>query len=369
MSAPDHLDVYYDANEIKNLIDASGVYAPLFSNTVLQEDQSYVSLYANKTVESFFMIKPDANKVSGQYLVVKYRIPETNSQRFNNFEFFLSTSSKNPVSGENIKYNNLKQDGAWHVAVIDASSFSHPTFSPNENGEYAIQYVRFDVINKPELTPDNYIDIAFFGICDTLEEVCELTSTDFDEIDFVTGSGELPLDTETCEPVIKSYIDPSSGYKKTSLAYYSMIDTVDGVTVQATGNSAEGIFVTSVLTSVLPRSVVVGGWVIAEGGIDHLVWSADGGKSWNKITATLGDANDAIVNHAQVRLSEALGKTFKFSDVASSRANVGFRSPKLTLDLSAYAGKTIDLILAAVPTNETDSLCLMACIEDVTVAQ
>lgn len=269
ISAPDYLDVYYDANEIKNLIDASAIYSPLFSNTVLAEDQSYVSLYANQAVESFFMIKPDVT--SGQYLVVKYRIPETNSERFNNFEFFLSTSSTNPVSGENFRYNNLKQDGQWHVVVIDASTFNHPTFSTNENGEYAIQYVRFDVINKPELAADNYIDLAFFGICDTLEEVCELTANDFKEIDFVTGGGELPLDTETCTTVIKSYIDPSSGYKKTSLAYYSMIDTVDGVTVHATGNSAEGIFVVSDYTAVLPHSVTVGGWVIAEGGIDHLV--------------------------------------------------------------------------------------------------
>ena len=366
VSAPDYLDVYFDANEIKNLIDASAIYSPLFSNTVLSEDASYVSLYANQAVESFFMIKPD--KTSGQYIVVKYRIPETNTQRFNNFEFFFSTSSANPVSGENIRYSNLKQDGRWHVAVIDASTFSHPTFSPNENGEYAIQYVRFDVINKPELAADNYIDLAFFGICDTLEEVCKLTSEEFDEIDFVTGGGELPLDTETCTPIIKSYIDPSSGYKQTSLAYYSMIDTVDGVTVHATGNSAEGIFVVSDYTKALPQSVTVGGWVIAEGGIDHLVWSADGGKTWNKITATLANANDAIVNHAQLRLSEALGKTFRFADDSSSRVNVAFQSPKLTLDLSAYAGETFDMIIAAVPANETDSLCLLACIENLTVS-
>lgn len=83
----------------------------------------------------------------------------------------------------------------------------------------------------------------------------------------------------------------------------------------------------------------------------------------------MANANDAIVNHAQVRLSEALGKTFKFSDATSSRTNVAFQSPKLTLDLSVYAGQTFDLILAAVPINETDSLCLLACIENLTVAQ
>ncbi len=372
LTSPDYLDVYYDPDEIKNLIDASNTYSPLFSNTVLSEDQSYVSLYANKTVESFFMVKPDPDQVTGQYIVVKYRIPKTNTQRFNNFEFFYSTSSGNPVSGENIRYSKLKQDGQWHVVVIDASSFNHPTFTPTENGEYKIKYIRFDVLNQPDLPTEDYIDIAFFGVCDTLEEVCEFASKDFKAIDYMSGSGELSLDTETCTPIIEpsaSYIDPSSGYVKTSLAYYSMIDKVNGVTVQSTGNSAEGIFVAEDFNITVPQSVSVGGWVIAEGGIDHIVWSVDGGKTWNSVTATLGRANDAIVNHAHVKLTEALGTSFRFIDAEASRTNVAFQSPSLTLDLSAYGGQTVDLILAAVPANEPNSLCLLACIENVTVSR
>ena len=104
------------------------------------------------------------------------------------------------------------------------------------------------------------------------------------------------------------------------------------------------------------------------GGIDYLIWSVDGSKTRNKITATLVNANDAIVNHAQARLSEALGTTFKFADDTASRMNVAlFQNPKLTLDLSAYAGETFDLIIAAVSAKEPYLLCLMACIEILTV--
>ena len=39
LTAPDHLDVYYDPNEIKNLIDASSIYSPLFNDTVLSPRQ------------------------------------------------------------------------------------------------------------------------------------------------------------------------------------------------------------------------------------------------------------------------------------------------------------------------------------------
>lgn len=366
--SPDYLDIYYDPAEMQNLIQGSPNYLSKFSQIVLAEDQSYISLYANQVDESFFMIKPDADKISGQYIVVKYRIPTTNATRLNNFEFYLSTSSEQPISGENIKYPGIKRDGEWHVAVIDASTFNHPTFSTNEDGKYAIKYIRFDMLNTPGLTPDHYVDLAYFGLCDTLEEVCDLAREEFSEIDFVTGSGEYPLDTETYTPIIKTYIDPESNYKESDLAYYSVVDTFNGVKLNATGNSAEGIMVITDFNSEVPASVSVGGWALAEGGIDCMVWSCDGGKTWNKINATLNTAPDSYITHAQTKLTAAMGKSFKFNDNLSTKNNSAFQAPKMTIDLSMYAGQTVNFTLAAIPASNTETLCLFMHIENLKIS-
>ena len=367
--APNYLDIYYDPAEIDTLIGSSANYANKFSNKILSSDQSYISLYGNNVLESFFMITPEKDEISGQYIVVKYRIPTSNTERFNNFEFYLSSTTASPTSGENLKYANIKQDGKWHVAVIDASTFNLPTFERNENGAYAIKYIRFDVLNTPNLASNNYVDLAYFGMCDTLEEICKLAADEFEEIDLVTGSGEYPLNTETCTPIIKTYIDPESDYTASELAYYSVVDTLNGVKLNACGNSAEGIVVKSDFSTPIPASVTMGGWAVAEGGIDCLVWSVDGGKTWHKISASLKSASDAIINHAQNKLSIATGTTFKFSDPVATKQNSAFQAPKLTLDLSQYAGQTVDFIFAAVPSQNTDTLCLLLCIEDLTITE
>ena len=369
LETPDPLDIYYDANEIDNLIASSGNYSPKFSNTVVADDKSYVSLYANNVPESFFMVKPDMGTVTGQYIVVKYRIPTTNPTKFNNFEFYLSTSTEQPAAGENIRYNNLKQDGEWHVVVMDAASFSNlPTFKSNENGEYLLRYVRFDMLNTPNLSTDNYIDIGYFGICDTVDEICDLTKDEFEKIDMATGTGEFEIITATGKSNIKEYIAPESGYTKSTLAYYSVIDTLGTEKLNTNGNSVEGIIVKTDYTATVPTKVSMAGWAVIEGGISHFVWSADGGKTWSRIEASLANVSDTYLNHAQTKMSTASGTAFTFADKEATKTNGGFQAPKMTLDLSPCAGQTVDLIIAAVPESAPNTLCLLTCIENLKIS-
>lgn len=366
--SPNYLDMYYDAAELEVLISGSGIYAPKFSKLAVSDDQSYISLYANNVPESFFMVRPTEDEISGQYIVVKYRIPTTNSTRFSNFEFYLSSSSESPVAGENIKYANIKQDGNWHVAIIDASTFNLPTFKPAEDGSYNIKYIRFDVLNTPNLTAENYIDIAFFGMCDSLEEVCAITKDEFDTIDFVSSTGEVPLNTTTCTPEIKVYIDPESGYTESKIKYYSVVDYFHETKVNACGNSVEGITVKSDITFVSPTNVSVAGWAVAEGGIESFAWSADGGLTWNVINKAPANVSDTHINHSQSKLTAAAGSSVKFDDPEASKIGGSFQAPKITIDLSAYAGQTVNLVFAAIPKSDTKSLCLLMCIEDLQIA-
>ena len=366
--SPNYLDTYYDANEIKNIIDSSGIFAPKFSNVVLSEDGSYISLYANNLLESFFMVKPADDEITGQYLVVKYRVPTTNTTKFSNFEFYLSSTNTDPKSGENIKYETIKHDGEWHILVMDASSFNHKSFKPDDEGKYNARYIRFDVFNTPNLLENNYIDIGFFGTCDTLEEICDITKNEFDKIDLSTGKGNFELITKTCKLDIKTYIVPESGYEKSSLPYYSVIDSFYSEKLNATGNSVEGIVLKTDFPTTVPTSIIMGGWAIIEGGVSHFVWSADGGLTWNTIDAALTNVGDNYINHAQTKMSTSLGREFKFSNTESTKENGGFQTPKMTLDLSEYAGQTVNLIFAAVPATEENTLCLLLCIEDLTIS-
>lgn len=360
-------NIYYNAEGIKTIIEGSSVYSPLFSNKVVSSDKSYLSLYANAKSESFFLIRPEAGEISGEFIYVKYRIPTTNTQKLNNFEFYLSSTSSQPASGENFRYSQLKQDGEWHVLIIDASTFSLPTFKADANGVYNISYIRFDILNTPNLTSNNYIDIGYFGMSDSLEEIYDLAKNEFETVHLYTNAGETEIVTKTGLPVVgKEYLDPNSGYTKSTLAYYSVIDTIASATLNTNGNSADGVCVAKNVT-VPTGEISISGWAVVEGGIDHIVWSPDGGKTWIKIEATLGAASDNILNHAQNKLTAALGTSFSFSDKTATKAHSTFQSTKLIIDLSEYAGQKIDFVIAAVPTKDTNTLCLMTAIDGLTV--
>ena len=385
-TAPNPLDMYYDASELNNIITGSGICAPKFSKIELSEDGSYLSLYANKMPESFVLLAPEPGEISGHYIVFKYRIPTTNTSKLDNFEFFYSSTSPTPVGGENIKYSSLKQDGEWHTLVIDASSFPHPSFKPNSDGKYNISYLRFDVINAANLAPNNYVDIGYFGMCDTIEEALKHAATEFETLDFYNSKGEVKLNTTTGEaidppadepddtPIVKpgdkQYVDPSSGYTVADVPFFGVIDSIGDYKLNASGNFADGIAVISNLNATVGKTAVIGGWCAIEGGAQKYLWSADGGKTWHEpVNPSYGSASDAIINHAQGKLTNALGKSFNFKDTSAAKKNGAFQGPKLTVDLSAYAGQTVDFVFAAVPASATDTLCLLVCVENMKIAE
>jgi hypothetical protein len=126
---------------------------------------------------------------TGQYLIVKYRIPATNA---NNdkvaLQFFLSTEH----GLENIQDPNdsfyvtteggqVIADGEWRVFVIDTASYNKSSIKPNSNGEYKIQYVRFDAFNGIKTADGNFVDgmdLSCFALHDNLDEILEYFAND-----------------------------------------------------------------------------------------------------------------------------------------------------------------------------------------------
>jgi hypothetical protein len=114
---------------------------------------------------------------TGQYVVVKYRVPTDNSATIKNFEIFTSTVNYGPKSGDFVGINGAPViDGEWHVLVVDVSKIE--SFTARADGSYLANYFRIDIMNviSQNVPNDTYLDIAYFGMSNSIEDVCKLNS-------------------------------------------------------------------------------------------------------------------------------------------------------------------------------------------------
>ena len=139
----------------------------------------------------------DKYPTTGQYAVLKYRIPESNVTPTPDFEVFASSVDLDATGdGDYYKaFNSSIADGEWHVIVFDISSVSKLT--PNADGSYRARFVRFDIVNASTPIPvTDYIDVEYFGISDSLEDICALNS-DMEVINFSQNGENKFLDPKT----------------------------------------------------------------------------------------------------------------------------------------------------------------------------
>ena len=140
----------------------------------LSDDGKYFTYTATGAGEaSVFVYENGAgDKATGRYFVFKYRVPEGSASMPNNIEIFASTKNQGETAGDNMQIGGFISDGEWHVMVIDLGVL--PTFA-EKNGQYFTKYIRLDIVNGKR---DNtaWIDVEYFGIHDSLEEIYALNS-------------------------------------------------------------------------------------------------------------------------------------------------------------------------------------------------
>lgn len=171
-SDKDLLNLYIDAN-----ILATAKANSIGNQELLSEDGTEFVRYwgDGSSVEAFATIYNNGTKITGHYVVLKYRIPTTNPEDVNNsfVEFFTSTTASGPVGpGDEANYaptigqNLLIKDGNWHTLVIDLLKYDTiKTFTPDGNGDYRAKFLRFDMINGQPLSTSSYMDVAYVGMC------------------------------------------------------------------------------------------------------------------------------------------------------------------------------------------------------------
>ncbi len=172
------------------------------------------------------------------------------------------------------------------------------------------------------------------------------------------------------------YIDPSSGYTETDLIYTAHMDFINcqkiGMQIRYNQEVPVMIYNKTAISrdniNIAGNSMVFSGWAVVEGGVSKYVWSADGGKTWHNVSyckmSQPGSASSAILAAASDRTQGAC--QFTSADAANASFQGSATTPVgLEADLSAYAGQTVNVTLAAVPAKAQDTLVLLYHVEGI----
>lgn len=397
----DPIEYLMDAKEMSAIFSST---VPGVGEAILSDDESFLRLKGDgkgASEVSISVFNAIDSMPTGKYVVFKYRMPSTNKEN-NNFEIFTSTINSSAKGSDSIwiAANNFYKDDAWHVVIVDPTAYRPETFV-EKNGKYYAQYIRFDVFNTP-MSPESYVDIAYVGICDTIEELCELNSdmesmtlfskTKVESVNVKTGeitliSGSSTPSTPSSDEGVtmtknaSSFIAADCGYTLSTVPYFGRIDTFCGIgpkgeigkAYNAKGsNSADGVAVFEYNNpTTKDMRLVFAGWSLIYGGVDKYVWSADGGKTWQEVElynrSSIGAAGSGMIKYA----NDTCGKTDFDAYAADSSYQGNTEGPDtasgLAADLTAYSGKTVNVIFAAVPKTAPNTLCILAKVNGVKV--
>ncbi len=234
------------------------------------------------------------------------------------------------------------------------------------------------------------VDVIFAAVPNTdLDGLCVLAVVKGVKVVGATDATPAPdekLTPDDIKPLEKVYKDPatlidaSSEYKASTLAYGCSLDMINGygergkktpTLFNAGGNSKDGCAIYDHNVNTIRGPLLVfSGWSVVDGGIKDYVYSTDGGKTWSIVLGEpgsgAGDAHYGVVQNAIGPHSFSEGSNLK--SIYQSGVGLGENVGGLTINLQQYAGQTIQVLFGAVPVNASDTVCLIACVNNVHVS-
>ncbi|MBQ3012628.1 MAG: hypothetical protein IJD74_03715 [Clostridia bacterium] len=370
-----------------------------FGDIILQEeDCNYVRYYAigvEGYTEAYTTVYNNTdNDITGQYIFVKYRIPSTNTEKME-FQFFTSTSKTGADGvGDNLYAYTLENDDEWHLLIVDVAAANLAFFKPDGNGEYSAKYLRFDMFNTAA-SAESYVDVAYIGIADSIEDICKLECSMKDESNYVSKAdlsqnrrlaASYNVETGTViegsveDDFNAEYIKAESGKVICEAPYLSRIDFINGK------GDGDGFFDnrggSSNLTGYIDvmdlknfdlgaQYIVLSGWTMVYGGWNGMVYSTDGGLTWQETTLynmdAFGEASDAMIAATEGATGHGGFAAYKESCKFQGGETTLDQAIGIKADLSAYAGQTVNITFAAVSAENNNELCLIMHFKNVTV--
>lgn len=155
----------------------------------------FVRFYGKGSGESITQIYTNSsgNKVTGQYIVMKYRVPTTNAVSLGNFEVFVGNKAIAPNgAGDQKQFGSIEKDGEWHVVIYDVSSFDAMVVA--SNGTYSAKYLRLDFLNA-KCQADTCVDIAYVAMSDSIEDILK-ANANMESVTLMSGDNVETLPTK-----------------------------------------------------------------------------------------------------------------------------------------------------------------------------
>ena len=190
---PSHFNVYVSAKDLGKIKTSKATYET-------SKAGQFVRFWGNGGSESITLVYSNASgdKVTGQYVVMKYRVPATNKVSLGNFEVFAGTKATGPIgSGDQKQFGGVVKNGEWQVVVYDVSFLSE--FQASDNGTYSAKYLRMDFLNGT-CQADTYVDVAYVAMADDLFDICKANSN-VETFTLMTKDTTTKISTATGEPI------------------------------------------------------------------------------------------------------------------------------------------------------------------------
>lgn len=205
-------NVYVDSVDVAKMAGTWAVFTNILSGsegslnytTLVHSSQGGAEAFMPMYYNTVNKETGEAETVTGQYLVLKYRVPESNPDELVCLQFFANSESADTNASAFCTLtseNGFISDGQWHVIVIDCSTVGNlsKAVTPNAAGEYKIQFVRFDAFNQ-KAGPKIGLDVAFFAIHSDIDEIVAANS-DMAEVLIIDDYGYTRISTATGEPI------------------------------------------------------------------------------------------------------------------------------------------------------------------------
>lgn len=173
--------------------DTDGTYCRVYGGSA-HSTQNYnqFPLYSNTS----------ASTVTGQYLVIKYRVGENGlGQKY--VQLYAGTENNGPTTDAEmiqlfIDDGTSVEDGEWHIAIVNMDTTTgigrdKDMFKADANGDFRAKfvYLRPFYTGKAGGDESDYMDVAFAAICDSLEKA-----------EALVGSGSYDYYADSTTPTV-----------------------------------------------------------------------------------------------------------------------------------------------------------------------
>ena len=286
-----------------------------------EQHEGFVRYTATGSADPYFHVLRGNTVVTGQYVVIKYRIVNNGSNCTAGGFYsgsvipgYNGAQGGAAGDGETIKQvSTLYADGEWHYLVVTPNLAKNNAFKPNEDGTYTWQYLRMGIGGMKAFDGSCYIDIAELAFADNIKAAEKYAYKNESNAAFSVNLDFVKLD------------DVDTGVKG-GASNASMAVDLSGKTITNAATSLE-----------------LGGWCVTPGGITSYnirVTSIDGAAVENPQLVKWMDGTTIPVSDGVV--TQGTNRGF------GTDCSIGARYYETAVDLSAWAGHTINFELVIV---------------------